>query len=268
MSEFNDGGPSSSAGYPYTNLASQYSPATTVAISLRQFEKDAKSQAEHEYDADHGPLPEPPADDDTSMPALDVQRLKKKRKVRSAIVSRRKSAIYLEKLEAELELKDSVNAHMETRLGVFKDVLRETSARIDALQRAFATEASQNVPKRPRMSPHPHPQQLHHTHTQHHQDQGGAFFLDDQIDDILSICPEEIVTCIPAYKTQPTTAVTDIEDSLSGQSSPVTPRFPRYESGIGNRELPRMCLTDSVWKSTTVQGALGHGLTYRDQRAL
>lgn len=265
MSEFNDGGPSSSGGYPYTVLASQYTPATTVAISLRQFEKEAKTQAEREYDADHGPLPEPPADDDTSMPVADVQRLKKKRKVRSAIVSRRKSAIYLEKLESELELKDSVNAHMETRLGVFKDVLRETSARIDAVQKALSADPGHSIPKRPRHHQHP----PHHHHSQHHsqqQDHGGPpFFLDDPIDDILSISPDEIVA-IPGYKTQPTTAVQDVDESPSGQSSPVTPRFGRYEAGLGNRELPRMCLTDSVWKSASVPGALAQGLPYRDQR--
>lgn len=130
---------------PYASLTAQYSPQTTVAINLRQFEKDSKAQAEREYDAVHGPLPEPPADDDLSIDAGTRLIQKKKRKVRSAIVSRRKSAIYVEKLEAELEMRDNVNADLETRLGVFRDVLRETSSRISALQDAMQVSGS-NAP--------------------------------------------------------------------------------------------------------------------------
>lgn len=210
----------------YTNpyaLTAQYSPQTTVQINLRQFEKDSKSRAEREYDEEHGPLPEPPADDDLSVDPATRQIQKKKRKVRSAIVSRRKSAIYVEKLEAELEMRDNINADLETRLGVFRDVLRETSARIQALQQtmevrncAVPVSVPVSVPvhdvqkrARPHYAPNPHhafpqpqgtPTDHHQLPTAQHPPRAPFFPGEDPIDDILSFSPDEILPC--SYQNQ------------------------------------------------------------------
>lgn len=123
---------------PYTIITPQYSPHTTVAISLRHFEKQSKHQAEQEYDDEHGVLPEPPAEDDPSIDIQERSIQKKKRKVRSAIVSRRKNAIYEKTLEQELHHRDHVNRDLKTRLDLFRDVLDNIRMKISALEKNIA----------------------------------------------------------------------------------------------------------------------------------
>lgn len=114
-----------------------YSPDTTVAITLRHFEKESKSQAEREYDAEHGPLPAPLPDDDPSIDPRVRAIHKKRRKVRSAIVSRRKTAVYLDKLEHELQSRDHVNAALAKRLAVYHEVIADMKSKIGSMQRTI-----------------------------------------------------------------------------------------------------------------------------------
>eukprot|EP00178_Gracilaria_changii_P000970 TRINITY_DN1131_c0_g3_i1.p1 TRINITY_DN1131_c0_g3~~TRINITY_DN1131_c0_g3_i1.p1 ORF type:complete len:406 (+),score=81.12 TRINITY_DN1131_c0_g3_i1:179-1396(+) len=122
---------------PYTIITPQYSPHTTVAISLRHFEKESKQQAEQEYDNEHGLLPDSAADDELCVGIQERTIQKKKRKVRSAIVSRRKNAIYEKKLEEELHHRDQVNADLRNRLTLFHDVLGNIREKISALERSM-----------------------------------------------------------------------------------------------------------------------------------
>lgn len=119
----------------YGMITPQYSPDTTVAITLRHFEKEAKAQAEHEYDAENGELPPPPPEDDSTIDPELRRAHKKRRKVRSAIVSRRKTAIYAEKVEKELNNRDSVNAMLSKHLSVYKEVIKDIRSKIEFMQR-------------------------------------------------------------------------------------------------------------------------------------
>lgn len=121
-----------------------YSPETTVAIMLRHFEKESKAQAEREYDGEHGLLPPAPADDDLSVSQKERDIQKKKRKVRSAIVSRRKTAVYLEKLEHELECRDEVNATLAKRLAVYHEVIGDIKNKIETMQRTLQHPINSN----------------------------------------------------------------------------------------------------------------------------
>lgn len=243
MSEYND---TTAPAYPYGLSSQPCAATTTVAISLRQFEREAKAQAESEYDDTNGPMPEPPSADDTSIPPVVAQRMKRRRKVRSAIVSRRKSVIYLSKLERELDIKDSMNGQMETRLGVFRDVLRDTASRIDSLRQTIASDhaAVPSSPKRPRVAdPYAHPQHpvipmqnpmQNPMHNPLYPERPG-FFLGD-MDEIISISPEDM--CMRGYMPPL---------RREEYSSPVTPREKGIDPGTGV-PVPTMYLTDAVCK--------------------
>lgn len=131
-------------------ITPQYSPETTVAITLRHFEKEAKSQAEGEYDNENGTLPPPPPEDDLSIDPEIRKAHKKKRKVRSAIVSRRKTAIYLEKLEVELEDRDSMNTTLNKNLALYRKVIADIESKIKGMQRSVNQRSPQSN-KRTRM---------------------------------------------------------------------------------------------------------------------
>lgn len=204
-------------------MGSQYNAATTVAINLRQFEKDSKTQAEREYDDEHGSLPDPPADDDPTIPHQERVSQKKKRKVRSALVSRRKSAIYVEKLEAELDSRDGDNASLAAQLDVCRDVLHKTAQRIEQLELHMAQMSRHEPPaKRLRTSlpRQPSPNDV------------APFFLssDDTLDDILSISPEEI-PAVPVMYAKPERVErmpNDYSECSDGRISPKRP--PTYAS--------------------------------------
>lgn len=149
----------------YSMITPQYSPDTTVAITLRHFEKEAKTQAENEYDDENGILPPPPPEDDPTIHPEERKVHKKKRKVRSAIVSRRKTAIYLEKLESELETRDAVNATLAKNLTLYKEVISDVRAKIDAMQRQLDENPAPRKRPRPFSSlPIPFPDPPTHPH--------------------------------------------------------------------------------------------------------
>lgn len=212
----------------YTAASPQYTAATTVAINLRQFEKDSKAQAEREYDAEHGPLPEPPAEDDHTIPERERNAQKKKRKVRSAIVSRRKTAIYVEKLEAALDVRDNNNASLASQLGVCREVLRETSSRIEKLKR---TLHARQDPAQKRLRPTPMPRPGPST-------ESPTFFLDpnETFDDLLSISPDEISPMSSYSKADAHGGVraTQHNDSecSDGQLSPKQMAYPSSARGL------------------------------------
>lgn len=197
-------------------ISSQYNAATTVAINLRQFEKDSKAQAEREYDDEHGPLPDPPADEDPTIPAHERVVQKKKRKVRSALVSRRKSAIYVEKLEAELDLRDGNNANLQSQVAVCRDVLHRTAQRIEQLQQTLHRSRQEPPAKRLRTSL---PRQAPAA--------DAPFFLNsnDALDDILSISPEEIPPVPIVYSKQERVErmPNDYSECSDGRISPKRP---------------------------------------------
>lgn len=218
MSDFGSNPMLTSTSSQYMSMGSQYNAATTVAINLRQFEKDSKAQAEREYDDEHGPLPDPPADDDPTIPVQERVSQKKKRKVRSALVSRRKSAIYVEKLEAELETRDSDNASLAAQLDVCKDVLHKTAQRIEQLEQHMMHMSRREPPaKRLRTSL---PRQPSPT-------DAAPFFLnsDDTLDDILSISPEEIpaVPFVYAKTERMERMPNDYSECSDGRISPKRP---------------------------------------------
>lgn len=104
---------------------------TTVAINLRFFEDESKNQAEREYDDHYGRLPDPPdGGGDCKQRVIH----KKRRKVRSAIVSRRKSALYEKKLEEELEFRDRVNERLKKKIAEMRDELHSIQGRIDRME--------------------------------------------------------------------------------------------------------------------------------------
>lgn len=129
---------------PYGMITPQYSPETTVAITLRHFEKDAKSQAEREYDDENGLLPPPPPEDDLTIDPEVRKAHKKRRKVRSAIVSRRKTAVYLEKLEGELEKRDGMNSTLNKNLALYREVIADIQAKIEAMKRSIDKRSAIN----------------------------------------------------------------------------------------------------------------------------
>lgn len=135
-------GPGNSNGVvpSFNIMMPNYSPETTVAITLRHFEKESKGQAEQEYDTEHGPPAPPLPDDDPTIDPKVRAIHKKRRKVRSAIVSRRKTAVYLEKLEAELQSRDQVNASLAKRLAVYHEVIADIKNKIGAMQRTIQTK--------------------------------------------------------------------------------------------------------------------------------
>lgn len=118
-------------------IKSRPSPDTTVAINLRFFEEESKSQAEREYDAQYGANQAPSACDVHSRFTQ-----KKRRKVRSAIVSRRKSALYEKKLEEELEMRDSVNERLKNRLNDYNTQLIDIRNKIQLLEKELDSSHS------------------------------------------------------------------------------------------------------------------------------
>eukprot|EP00177_Eucheuma_denticulatum_P007635 GFKZ01013887.1.p1 GENE.GFKZ01013887.1~~GFKZ01013887.1.p1 ORF type:complete len:274 (+),score=24.44 GFKZ01013887.1:86-907(+) len=229
---------------PFTFISPQYNAATTVAINLRQFERDSKAQAESEYDAEHGPLPEPPAEDDHSIPEHERNAQKKKRKVRSAIVSRRKTAIYVEKLEAALEARDNNNASLASQLGVCREVLRETSSRIEKLKRTLHARQDP-AQKRLRTTPVPRPGP---------STEAPGFFLDhnETFDDLLSISPEEISPVTSYSKGDSHGGVRAVHNTDSecsdGQLSPKQMAYPSSARGFSGFSIR----DDSGYRSRAV----------------
>lgn len=207
-----------------------YNATTAVAINLRQFEKESKAQAEQEYDLDHGPLPDPPADDDPTISSSERTNQKKKRKVRSAIVSRRKSHIYVEKLERELELRDADNASLASQLGVCKEVLRRTEQRIYTLRTALEARSTSALPPFKRSRPNNDIPPTHPTPTiQPTLPTSSDFFLarsrGDSPDDILSISPEEMTLADSSRLAPP---------QLSNTTTPYHKQWPRNISPSDN----------------------------------
>lgn len=116
---------------------SPYSPRTTISMNLRFLDRESKKQAESEYDDEHGADPDyvaSPGPEDSSAADQDPAHQKKRRKVRSAIVSRRKTAIYVEKLEADLNERENENKELREKLNTFKDVMQDIKDAIEATQ--------------------------------------------------------------------------------------------------------------------------------------
>ncbi|CAN8076204.1 unnamed protein product [Agarophyton chilense] len=115
-------------------------------INLRSFEEESKTQAEREYDDTYGPLQDLP---DSSSDPKKRSLLKKRRKVRSAIVSRRKSALYEKKLEDELHLRTKVNDQLRDKLQNYSVTLAGIQQKINILQNnvptRFSTPASTTI---------------------------------------------------------------------------------------------------------------------------
>lgn len=269
MASFTSPNLSATKPFAYTMITPQYAPDTTVAIFLRQFEKDSKTQAETEYDAEHGPLPELPEDDDHNLSVDKKERniQKKKRKVRSAIVSRRKSAIYEKKLEEELRVRDNINTELKTRLSVYHDVLRDVRAKIHALQRHFDS-SSVPVPKRIRTTQHQH---QHHQHQHQHQHQTSIhptannnqnsnflFPYDNPIDDLLYISAEENrmqqhqnnvnVNNVPFSKSVSYARDTDFTSECSDRQ--ISPML-HSQSRDPQRDVPMFPADDTSWRFST-----------------
>lgn len=134
----------------YSVATPEYNPSTAVAIALSKFDKEAKNIAEAEYDEEHGLLPERPDPADCSLDIAEREILKKKRKVRSAIVSRRKSAIYVERVEADLKMRDNINLELRSHIDISREVLRNTTERIQALEEVLERKKHVQAPKRTR----------------------------------------------------------------------------------------------------------------------
>lgn len=233
----------------------QYSPDTTVQISLRQFEKDAKSQAEREYDAEKGPL----ASEEDAVDIRERKIRKKNRKVRSAIVSRRKSSIYERKLEEELRMRDNVNADLKGRLSVYNDVLHDIRAKISAMESTL--ESSRPTPRRPRVpdvtydnQPQNFPQTVQRSDAQ--------FFLgNDAIDDILITSSHHTLpdtalpeNCIPSPDTtsphdnvQLTKQPVLYRDDFSSECSDrqISPNLPHHYAPLPHQNIASN--DDSSW---------------------
>lgn len=141
----------------YDLITPQYSPDTAIAITLRHFEKQSKQTAEREYDVEHGMLPPPPPDDDPTIDPKVRTIHKKKRKVRSAIVSRRKTAIYVQKLEEELDTRDSLNAKLAERLDRYRCSLHVIQSQIDALSNIGSQPSRLPPSHNPNTNPAPPP---------------------------------------------------------------------------------------------------------------
>lgn len=116
---------------------SPYSPRTTINMNLRFLDRQSKKQAESEYDDEHGADPDyvaSPGPEDSSAADQDPAHQKKRRKVRSAIVSRRKTAIYVEKLEGDLNERENENKELREKLNAFKEVMQDIKDAIEATQ--------------------------------------------------------------------------------------------------------------------------------------
>lgn len=224
--------------FNYSMITPQYSPDTTIAIIRRQFEKEAKAEAERDYDAKRGPLPPSPADDDDSIDIKERTIMKKGRKVRSAIVSRKKTAIYEKKLEKALQQRDNINKELKDALSLSQDVLRGIRGKIQYLQRTL--DARKEVPKRmrtalPPQTFNPIPQQPN-------------LFLneDDPIEDILSIQSEEPRQLQPVSKSFH--SVSDFTSECSDRQ--ISPMLQTQPSHAIQRDFQsNIPIEDNSWKA-------------------